>query len=295
MKSYDPEIFFNDIQSSAARFGSQFSESTTRKMLEIFHPWFSIGVLRWRLTDRITDNLNYRLLLPKPNDVVSVAVESGILDSKCPLLVLVRFWSELPGEKPVLWHDFDTCNGLAKTWIHLGEPRDLDEIIESKFVPETIQRQSECLQTNHLRRARIAAVDYRKGSVNLYFRVSKSLTESDASAITGLAGVVTPNSRQIKEIQKLSPQHAYVVSTTIGLESGVIERVCFYAFMLSPMCLTLTPRLNDFVSDIPCYVDEDLLVPGWSFGCGSSSYMKLGLGYFGNYRNVLQDWSEFFE
>jgi 4-hydroxyphenylpyruvate 3-dimethylallyltransferase len=286
--------FLDDIRNTAITLGAPFSESTTRTVLSAFQDWFLTGSVLWKTTDRPGDSLHYRFFAAGPSDTISAAVNAGLLDERHALLPLVRFWNALPGTPAEQSCDFDADLGLTKTWLYLGGTRPLQQILEGAEIPETIRQHAPCWIALGLRFVRFAAVDYRRNSVNIYFRAPGPITESAAVALANLARAAAPSAEQVAQMQRFLPRHGYTLGITINVASGVTERVCAYAPMLPPGAgAVLPPRLSQFFTTAPCYDVEEANVAAWSFGI-DGNYMKAERGCFGGLANTFRRWRTFF-
>jgi 4-hydroxyphenylpyruvate 3-dimethylallyltransferase len=285
-----PEQFLDDVRTAAARVGAPFSDSATRRMREIFAEGFTTGAALWKTTNRPGDTLSYRFYSRRRTDTVGIAERAGLMPhgEQAALGALVTSWSALNGGAPVQSCDFDASGGLAKTWIFLAGTLPLDEVLGAPDVPGSLRRLSPRLRDQGLEHVRYCAVDYPHRSANLYFRVRGPFSTSQLDAITSLAGAAHQPTRKVAELAEYLPRGDYVAAVTVGTDTGVVERVAFYATQLPDDGLpALDPRLARFFASVPCYDERAVNVVAWSFGA-HSAYLKAERSWFGDVAGIFR-------
>jgi 4-hydroxyphenylpyruvate 3-dimethylallyltransferase len=284
-----PEQFVDEVRTAASRVGAPFSASVTRRMREVFAEGFTSGAALWKTTNRPGDDLSYRFYSRRRTDTVDTAQCAGLLPGeKAALGTLVTSWSALNGGAPVQSCDFDAAGGLAKTWIFLGGTLPLDEVLSAPDVPGSLRRLAPKLRDRGLEHVRYCAVDYARRSANLYFRVRGPFSASQLSGITSLAGVPRQPAKKVAELAEYLPQGDYVAAVTIGIHTGVVERVAFYATQLPDDGLpVLDQRLTRFFASVPSHDERAVNVVAWSFGA-QGAYMKAERSWFGNVASIFR-------
>ncbi|KAF7885732.1 uncharacterized protein EAF02_004241 [Botrytis sinoallii] len=267
---FDQSRFLNDIRILSAAINAPYSESTTRKILSVFSDSFHDGVVLWRVTDRLGDALNYRFYSRRPIDTVAIASSAGILspDVVSTLGKLVTSWSSLYDGLPEESCDFDAEKGLVKAWVYMRGMRPLSDILSAKGVPESLIQHEERFKALELEKVRHVAVDYQKGTVNLYFRAQGPISLQQATSFNALAGAEPPSQTQFFEMQEFLNAVGYTFAVTIKVDSGEIERVGYYALKLPDRAAKKWPAINaqleNFVQFAPSYDREEMNAVAWS-------------------------------
>lgn len=81
-----------------------------------------------------------------------------------------------------------------------------------------------------------------------------------------------------------------VFAVTLDYESGVIERICCYAFRVEKELMEsvgVGERLECFLRETPCYDEVEVINLGWSFGRMGERYLKIHSGYCGGFCDIL--------
>jgi 4-hydroxyphenylpyruvate 3-dimethylallyltransferase len=284
-----PEQFLDDVHTAALRVGAPFSDSATRRMRELFAEGFTTGAALWKTTDRPGDALSYRFYSRRRTDTVDLARRAGLIaGEQAALGTLVTSWSALNGGAPVQSCDFDASSGLAKTWIFLAGTLSLDEVLGAPDVPESLRRLAPKLRDQGLEHVRYCAVDYPHRSANLYFRVRGPFSAAQLTGITALAGVPRQPLRKVAELAEYLPRGDYVAAVTIGIGTGDVERVAFYATQLPDDDLPiLDQRLTRFFTSVPSHDERAVNVVAWSFGA-QGTYMKAERSWFGDVASIFR-------
>ncbi|KAF7939103.1 uncharacterized protein EAE97_007184 [Botrytis byssoidea] len=292
---FDQSRFLNDIQILSAAINAPYSESTTKKILSVFSDSFHDGVVLWRATDRLGDALNYRFYSRRPIDTVNIALSAGLLspDIASTLGNLVTSWSSLYDGLPEESCDFDAEKGLVKAWVYMRGMRPLGDILSAKGVPESLTKHEERFKALELEKVRHAAVDYQKGTVNLYFRAQGPISLQQATSFNALAGAEPPSQAQFSEMQEFLNAVGYTFAVTIKVDSGEIERVGYYALKLPDRAAKNWPVINaqleKFVQFAPSYDREEMNAVAWSFG-GTKRYVKFERSYCGELVPLIRGW-----
>jgi 4-hydroxyphenylpyruvate 3-dimethylallyltransferase len=283
------------LERTAAAIGAPYSETATIAVLDAYAKNFNNGAVLWRTTDRSGDILNYRFYERHPTDTIAVAVKNGLLEPNNSLAKLVTSWSALYDGVPEQSCDFDSDIGLSKTWVYLGDMRPLDDVLNAPGVPESIRRHRSLFHSLDLNFVRHVAVDYRKHTVNLYFRAQGPISYEQAAKFTNLAESEPPNLMLFTEMAKFISPLGYTFSVTLTSDNGIIERVGFYALKLPEgQFPTIGHRLSTFFSTAPSYDSEEMNAVAWSFGKGGKTYIKAERSYSGHLVALMKDWNSTF-
>lgn len=284
-----PEHFLEDVREAASVLGAPFSESKTREMREVFTEGFTTGAALWKTTNRPNDTLSYRFYARRRTNTVKIATQAGLIgENTAPLGNLVTSWSALNDGKPVQSCDFDAESGLAKSWVFLGATLALEDILAAPGVPARLRGLAPALRDHGLDRVRYTAVDYRHRSANLYFRVPGSLSARQLTGITSLTGKPERSRERVQELAAFLPPVDYVTGLTVGLDSGAVERVAFYASQLPDEALpALGPRLTRFFESVPSHDPHPVNVVAWSFG-PNGMYVKAERSWFGDVAGLFR-------
>jgi 4-hydroxyphenylpyruvate 3-dimethylallyltransferase len=282
--------FFDDIRSTAALLDAPFSADTTRVVLDVYADNFRDGAIVWKTTAKPGDALCYRFFARTRDDTIGAAVTAGLVRPDQPSTALIRDWSRWFDTEAIESCDFDAGTGLAKTWLHLGGMRPVDDVLGLAFVPDSIRRHRAEFQRVGFEYVRFVAVDHRSASANLYFRSLGPLTARRCADIVELVGAAPPPAHQFAEIQAKVPTD-FCVAATVGLADGALRRLCFYALGLTPTSFPELPgRLGRFFAGAPSHDGTPMNVVGWSFGSRGGTYLKAERGYLGDMAGVLASW-----
>jgi len=292
-KEFDCERFRVDIRATAAAIGAPIAHRLTDTVLEAFRDNFAEGATLWKTTSQPGDQLSYRFFSRLKMDTVTRAIEAGLLDAANPTVPVVDAWSSLYGGAPVQSGDFDAGRGLAKTWLYFGGLRPAEDILTVPALPQPVQDRLKDFLALGLAHIRFAAVDWRHHSANVYFRGKGPLDTGQFARIHALSGSTPPSANVVEEILAYMPED-YCVAITLDLDSGVIERVCFYALKVPKNALPRIPvRIARFLESAPSHDEEECNVIGWSFG-RSGDYIKAERSYTGDMAEILAGWNCFF-
>jgi len=285
--------FLHDIRATAAILEAPFSERVTCKVIDSFADNFKDGATVWKATEHAGDPLSYRFFARSRNDTIQTALRVGLLGNETDCTTLIRRWSDAYGDTTQSC-DFDTLNGLAKSWIYLGGMRPADEVLGRSFVPQVIRDQLRIFHAVRLDYIRFVAVDYRHETANLYFRTRGPITPTRCTEILALVGLGPPPPEVVAEIRRFVPED-FCVAVTVSMRDGKLERVCFYALKLPPGELPAVPeRIARFFAKAPSHDACTVNVLGWSFGPEGGTYIKAEKGYLGDMAALLADWDCYF-
>lgn len=292
---HSPERFLEDIRTTAAAIDAPFSESVNRAALDAYMDGFATGAVLWRTTDRPGDALNYRFYARKRYDTIATAVDAGLLPAGNPLASLVISWSALYGGIPEQSCDFDAGRGLVKTWVYLGGTKPLDDVLGADGVPDTIRQHGPLFHNLGLDHCRHVAVDYTGDTVNLYFRARGPLSDEQCAEFTKMVRTAPPAEQLAAEMRQYLSRNAYTFSVTVSLDTGVLERVGFYALKLPEGEFpTIGERLTRFYEMAPSYDPDTANAIAWSFGEGGKSYIKGERSCYGDLVSLMRRWNTFF-
>ncbi|MFI0716543.1 aromatic prenyltransferase [Streptomyces inhibens] len=292
-QEFGRERFRADVRATAAAIGAPISHRLTDTVLEAFHDNFAQGATLWKTTSKPGGQLSYRFFSRLQMDTVSRAIDAGLLDAAHPTVPVVDAWSSLYGGAPVQSGDFDAGRGLAKTWLYFGGLRPAEDILTVPALPQSVQARLKDFLELGLAHIRFAAVDWRHHSANVYFRGRGPLDAAQFARIHALSGSTPPAANLVDEVLAYMPED-YCVAVTLDLESGVIERVCFYALKVPKNAMPRIPtRIARFLEVAPSYDADECNVIGWSFG-RSGDYVKAERSYTGNMAEILSGWNCFF-
>ncbi|KAK1974762.1 prenyltransferase-like protein [Colletotrichum cereale] len=291
----DPTIFtssrfLKDVESFCSILNAPFSSSTTQAVLRAYSTCINTGALGWRVTTK-DSTLNYRLFQNKSADTIAIAIKANFIKPS-PLTDLVQSWTMCFDGEVQQWCDFDTLKGLVKTWVFLGQTRNMEDVLDVHFVPNSIRRHAGEFRRCGLDRVRTLAVDWHSKTVNIYWRVPGPLTQTQADVLLGLAGCQPMGQAEVEEISRFSSAKdgSFAFAVTLGFESGEIERAGFYATKLSRGNLPgISDRLKIFLEKAPDYDPEEWITIAWGFGKDGRKYMKAEKSYCGRFVGKVKD------
>ncbi|KAG9245177.1 prenyltransferase-like protein [Calycina marina] len=293
--TFSEEQFILDLKKTAKAIGAPYSEEATKTILRAYGDNFRAGAVLWRATNRPGDIVNYRFYERKPFDTVTIAVQNGFLKPDNHLAQLITHWSALYDGTPEQSCDFDSDTGLSKAWVYLGGMRPLDDILGIPDLPEHIRARKPLFEKLGLNLVRHIAVDYRKNTLNLYFRAQGPATPEQITEFTDLAGATHPEPELLKEMLRLLSPSGYTFSVTLKDDTGEIERVGFYALKLPTGVIPeVGERLKTFFEMAPSYDDEEMNAVAWSFGKGGKTYIKAERSYCGHLVELMKTWKSTF-
>lgn len=281
--SFSPITALEDTKRLAAAIGAPYSEPKTLKILNTFEECFKGAAVVWRTTDRAGDTLNFRAYLRRQMDTISLAINAGLIEPGDPLVRLLGSWASLYNGDTEQWCDFDPNAGLAKTWVNLRGRRPVEDILHAPGVPAAVRAHGTKFHDLGLAHVTFVAVDYRGGTINLYFVTASPLCQPRAAQYTKLVGCPPPTQQEYRDmLQFLNPQD-FTFAVTFDYQSGQIMRVAFYALdlpWLSRMPV-MDSRLVTFFASAPSYDRRQTRIVAWSYGLGGSKYMKAESSYVG--------------
>lgn len=105
--------FLEDIKKASGTIGATYSESTTKKVLEVFGDRFIEDAVELRVTNKPKAELNYRFYQHTPKDTVNASIEGGLLKPKTAVLSLISSMSTR-WDNATTHCDFDTETGFSK-------------------------------------------------------------------------------------------------------------------------------------------------------------------------------------
>ena len=287
-EDFMPHRFISDIRDTASAIGAPFSDEATRRMLDIYAEGFTTGAVLWKTTSRPHDALSYRFYSRRRRDTMEIATRAGLVAPDSPLAALVTSWSGLNDGRPVQSCDFDADSGLAKSWVFLGATVPLSEVLGAQGVPQRVRDLAPTLRERGLEHVRYTAVDFRHGTVNLYFRVQGPFSAERLRNLSGLAHSPEADEALVEEIRAFMPRKDYVAAVTVALDRGTIERVAVYATDLPQDKLpSAGDRIARFFAAAPSYDEREVNVVAWSFG-PQGHYVKAERSWFGNVASLFR-------
>lgn len=290
LQQFSDQRFRTDLRTAAAAIGAPIDHQLTDTVLEAFGNNFASGATLWKTTSRPGDQLSYRFFSRLRANTVEQAITAGLLEETNPLVSVVNKWSALYDGAAVQSGDFDAGGGLAKTWIFFGGLRLTADILTVPELPAAVQERLKDFHPIGLIQIRFAAVDWRHRTCNLYFRVRGPLDAAQFARIRTLTGAAQPTDDLVSEVISYLPED-YCVAVTLNLETGAVERACFYALRVPKDQLPRVPdRIRTFLDTAPSYDDDECNVIGWSFG-RTGNYVKAERSYTGNMTEILAQWN----
>ncbi|MGW7518496.1 aromatic prenyltransferase [Streptomyces sp. NPDC054796] len=287
---FDKQTFTEDLMRAARALNAPVDHGATRTVLDTFEEHFSRGAVLWKTTDQPGAQLSYRVFSRLKSDTVALALDAGLLHKEHPLIDAVNAWSGRYGGTPVQSCDFDAGRGLAKTWLWLGGLHPAREILTGRGIPVALTRHLDAFTDLGFDYVRFVACDWRHSTINIYFRARGPLTPQHFGRIVGLAEARQVEPALADTVLGAVPED-YCVAVTIKPDTGVIERVCFYALRIPRHQLPPLPeRIRRFFDATPNYDAEECNVVGWSFG-RSGPYVKAEHSRSGGMAELLAGWN----
>ncbi|MGC0415900.1 aromatic prenyltransferase [Embleya sp. AB8] len=289
--TFSPARFLDDIRNTAAALDAPFDEGLTRRVLAAYTADFAAGAVVWKTTSRPGDDLSYRFYSRSRTDTLAPAIRAGLLPADTPLGPLIEFWSGLYAGATEQSCDFTARTGLDKTWMWFGGTRPAAEVLDVEPVPDPLRRNMAAFRRRGLGWVRFLAVDHRRHSVNIYFRVRGPLTAEQCADLVELAGVTAPGPEVVAVMREFVPRD-YGISVTVSLDDGRVRRVCFYALKLPRERAPEVPeRIARFFAAAPSYDRDECHVIGWSFGPGDGTYVKAERSCRGDMVSLFERWA----
>ncbi|OPC77329.1 hypothetical protein B4N89_43185 [Embleya scabrispora] len=286
---FSPSRFLADIETSADILGADYCAPMTRRVLDVFEESFHRGAVLWRTTDRPGGALNYRFYERRPLDTVCIAERAGFIPARSPAAGLIRAWSGLYAGSRELC-DFDSAQGLVKTWVYLDGRRPVEEVLDTRGIPDPIRRHESRFRELGLTVVRNVAVDYQQGTANLYFRTGEGIDAGSTKRLLALSGGTMPDARTFGDMLAFTAPGGYTFSVTLRIDTGRIERVGFYALRLPAGRFPhIGGRLATFFDRVPSHDDAEMNAVAWSFGSGNRRYMKAERSYCGRLVALMHD------
>ncbi|KAH9211457.1 prenyltransferase-like protein, partial [Leptodontidium sp. 2 PMI_412] len=252
-----------------------FSASATEEVLKTYGRLFNDSPVGWRVTSK-DSILNYRSFQMKSVDTITIAIKANHIKPS-PLTDLMQAWTmAINGAQQVC--DFSASTGLEKIWLFLGHTRQIGDVLDLDFVPNSIRRHLPEFKKHGLDRIRTLAVDWRSGTVNIYWRAPGPLDKKQADGLLAMAGCDPIDEAEVKEIARYSSAKdgSFAFAVTLSLETGDIGRSGFYATKLlrEDLPVISDERVRFFLDHAPDYDREELITIAWGFGKGGKKYMK---------------------
>jgi len=281
--------FLTDAEAMAKVIGAPYDEETTRRVVEVFGEHFRTGAVLWKTTDRPGDHLGYRFFARERTDTVETALAAGFVRPSA-LTALVAEWDRTFGADAIQSCDFDTFNGMAKTWVFLGGMRPAELVLDNPAVPDALRASLPRLRRASLDHVRFTAVDYRHDSLNVYFRARGPLTPARAAQVLAAVDIAAPDDAAVALMRTVVPED-FCLAVTFSMDTGRAVRACFYALGVPPERLpSLPPRIATFFESAPDHDVETIRGLGWSHGPGEGTYLKAEHSYCGDMAGRLRDW-----
>lgn len=296
MTTVDPTIFsaprfLKDVEEFCKILNTPFSASTTQAVLRAYDIHFNNAPVGWRATSK-DSSLNYRFFQGRSSDTVDIAIRAGFIKPS-PMVDLVRSWTKLFNGEVQQWCDFDTSTGLAKSWLFLGQTRQMDDVLNLDFVPDSIRRHTEKFKQHGLDRVRTVAVDWHSETINIYWRAPGPISKTQADGLLGLAGCGPLDQAEVDEICRCASAKdgSFAFAVTVGFQSGEIGRAAIYATKLPRRNLPEigNKRLETFLDRAPDYDPEEWITIGWGFVKGGKKYMKAEKSYCGKFMEKVKN------
>lgn len=277
----------DDLRRTAKILGAPFSEPMVQRIAEAYSRCFSSGAVILKTTSRPGDELNLRFFPRKQVDTTGIALRAGLLREQSTGTRFIRLLSDVfDGTESC---GFDMTHGMVKTWVYLGGVRPVEEMLDTGLVPSAVRQHLPAFHRIGLDYARFVAVDHRQNKANLYFRTTGPSDQGKCERILGLVGVASPSHDLVNEIRHFVPQD-FCLAVTVSLETGTLERACFYALKRPVDQVPEVPeRLKTFLLHAPNYDRPLVQVLGWSFGHEGDAYLQAAKSYCGDVAEVLAD------
>jgi 4-hydroxyphenylpyruvate 3-dimethylallyltransferase len=282
--------FQEDIERFCNILNAPFSASATEVVLKAYASAFNDSPVGWRVTSK-DSILNYRIFQMRSIDTISIAIEAGLLKPS-PMTDLVQAWTvAVKGSQQFC--DFSASTGLAKTWLFLGHTRQMDDVLDLGFVPNSIRHHLPDFKKHGLDKVRTLAVDWRSGTVNIYWRAPGPVDKKQADRLLAMAGCEPIDEAEVKEIARCSSAKdgSFAFAVTLSLETGELGRTAFYAPKLPRKDLPVISdeRVKAFLDHAPDYDWEEWITIAWGFGKGGKKYMKAERSYCGNLMDKVKE------
>ncbi|MFI6095758.1 aromatic prenyltransferase [Lentzea sp. NPDC051213] len=147
-----------------------FNDRAVSEMIDTFNEQYATGTITVRTTTQnaAKRTVNFRYMTPElPHNPVATARQKGLLKSSGhPVESMV---DEVIDRLPLWWGvDASVARGMEKAWAFFEEPPTFDELLELKYLPESVRNHRERFAKVRLERFCIMAFDFHNGSMNLY-------------------------------------------------------------------------------------------------------------------------------
>lgn len=286
---FSEERFLIDAEAMATVIGAPYDEETTRRVVEVFGDHFRTGAVLWKTTDRPGGHLGYRFFARERTDTVQTALDAGLVRPGA-LTALVAEWDRTFGADAIQSCDFDTLNGMAKTWVYLGGMRPAELALDSPAVPAALRARLPRLRQVGLDHVRFTAVDYRHNSLNVYFRARGPLTPARAAQVLAAVDIAAPDDAPVALMRTVVPED-FCLAVTFSMDTGLAVRACFYALGVPQDRVPSLPRrISTFFDNARDHDPESIRGLGWSYGPGEGTYLKAEHSYCGDMAGRLRDW-----
>lgn len=167
------EDLFADLRGAASLTGATFDAEGVRTVLEAFEGALPDAGVALSLSDVAAEStdLDYTITLPAEHgDPLRHAVAAGLMsDGSDPTRTLVE---EIAAQCQVGEYMIDcpVSGGIAKTYVHFPrDTRTAADLAELPSAPRALHAQADWLGRHHLNRVAMVAVDYARGTTNVYF------------------------------------------------------------------------------------------------------------------------------
>jgi 4-hydroxyphenylpyruvate 3-dimethylallyltransferase len=288
--AFSASRFREDIERFCKILNAPFSASATEAVLKVYGSLFNDSSVGWRVTSK-DSTLNYRIFQMRPVDTIAIAIEAGYIKPS-PLTDLVQAWTmAVNGAQQSC--DFSASTGFAKTWLFLGHTRQIDDVLDLEFVPNSIRRHLPEFKKHGLDRVRTLAVDWHSGTVNIYWRAPGPVDKKQADGLLAMAGCEPIDEAEVEEIARFSSAKdgSYPFAVTLNFETGDLGRAGFYATKLprGDLPVISDERVQTFLDHAPDYDREEWITIAWGFGKGGKKYMKSEKSYCGNLMEKVKE------
>lgn len=288
--AFSASRFREDIEEFCKILKAPFSASATEAVLKAYGSVFNDSPVGWRVTSK-DSVLNYRIFQMRSVDTIDIAIEAGYIKPS-PLTDLVQAWT-MTVNGAQQFCDFSASTGLAKTWLFLGHTRQMDDVLDLEFVPNSIRRHLPEFKKHGLERIRTLAIDWHSGTVNIYWRAPGPVDKKQADGLLALTGCEPIDEVEVGEIARFASAKdgSFAFAVTLNFETGELGRAAFYATKLprGDLPVISDERVKTFLDHAPDYDREEWITIAWGFGKGGKKYMKAEKSYCGNLMEKVKE------
>lgn len=230
---FDTERLLKDMEKGSAALEASFDAEINQRILQQLERECREGVIQFRIGSIANSPVNYRIGCLLDVDWVERIKETGLMPGQVANEQLMELLPALRKGFPAsayLGADFDAATGFQKIYLMFLKPVPLSEFLEVGSLPPALREQQGRLEGHGMNEVTIAAVDYVKGSVNVYF-VWRDPSEAwlDRFADEWGHGPIAAETK--REILRSTPIHGSV-ATTWSYGKSVPKRWCVYAIGL---------------------------------------------------------------